>query len=122
MRRGGPSKNATACSIVRWESDMPQGENRSHQSTRHFRGPVSRRASRRGGGGGKRELVVSSISQTERARFRRRLRVVPYIRLSGQWLERLGFARGCRLEVTSGRKRIVLTVVEEDGWVPVRGR
>jgi hypothetical protein len=94
---------------------MPQRENGSRRSNRRFGGQTSRRASRRGGGGGKRELVVSLISQTARERFGRRLRVVPYIRLSGQWLERLGFAHGCRLEVTSGQKRIVLTVVEEDG-------
>jgi hypothetical protein len=62
------------------------------------------------------------ISQTVRERLGRGLRVVPYIRLSGRWLERLGFSYGCRLEVTSRQKRIVLTVVEDDGAVPARGR
>lgn len=76
-----------------------------------------RRPSRRGGKGGKRELLVTS-RRAERG-SRRRIGVVPYIRMSGQWLERLGFRRGDRVEITTEHERIVLTVRREDGELPV---
>lgn len=39
---------------------------------------------------------------------------VPAIRISGQWLESLGFATGTRFEVVAEQGRMVL-VVREDG-------
>jgi hypothetical protein len=78
-----------------------------------FRMPEYRRPSRRGGGGGKRELVVTAMHR-ESGGLRRRQTVVPFIRMSGVWLEELGFDRGDRIEVTAERKRLVLTVVRDD--------
>ncbi|HEV7427155.1 MAG TPA: SymE family type I addiction module toxin [Thermoanaerobaculia bacterium] len=72
-----------------------------------------RRPSRRGGGGGKRELVVTSMYR-ESGGFRRRQTVVPFIRMSGAWLEQLGFDRGDRIEVTAEHERLVLTVVRDE--------
>ena len=46
---------------------------------------------------------------------RRRQQIVPYIRLSGAWLQGLGFRRGARTEITEERERLVLTVVREAG-------
>ena len=48
-----------------------------------------------------------------RGTYRRRQQVVPYIRLSGAWLQHLGFRRGARIEITEERGRLVLTVVRE---------
>lgn len=76
-----------------------------------------RRPSRRGGNGGKRELLVTS--RRADCGSRRRVGVVPYIRMSGQWLERLGFCRGDRVEITMEHERLVLTVLREDGELPV---
>jgi hypothetical protein len=50
----------------------------------------------------------------ENGGYRRRSKVVPYIRMSGVWLQRLGFRRGDRIEVTAEHERLVLTVVRED--------
>jgi hypothetical protein len=75
--------------------------------------PEYRRPSRRGGGGGKRELVVTSMHR-ESGTYRRRQTVVPFIRMSGAWLEQLGFDRGDRIEVTAERERLVLTVVRDE--------
>jgi len=46
--------------------------------------------------------------------YRRRQTVVPFIRMSGVWLQQLGFDRGHRIEVTAEHERIVLTVIAED--------
>jgi hypothetical protein len=35
---------------------------------------------------------------------------VPYLRLSGRWLERLGFARGYRVVVAEERGKLTLTI------------
>lgn len=75
--------------------------------------PIYRRSSRRGGNGGKRELVVTSLSRGEGGRRRREQRV-PYIRMSGLWLQRLGFRNGHRLEITEERHRIVLAIVPDE--------
>lgn len=75
--------------------------------------PEYRRPSRRGGGDGKRELVVAAMYR-ESGSFRRRQTVVPFIRMSGLWLQQLGFDRGDRIEVTAERKRLVLTVVRDE--------
>ena len=39
---------------------------------------------------------------------------VPYLRLSGRWLERLGFAAGCRVVVTEECGRLTLEIARED--------
>jgi hypothetical protein len=75
--------------------------------------PEYRRPSKRGGNGGKRELVVTSMHR-ESGTYRRRQTVVPFIRMSGVWLEQLGFDRGDRIEVTAERERLVLTVVRDE--------
>lgn len=49
----------------------------------------------------------------ENGGYRRRHKVVPYIRMSGVWLQRLGFRRGDRIEVTAEHERLVLTVVRD---------
>lgn len=79
--------------------------------------PVDRRPSRRGGNGSKREVLVTSLFRV-RGTYRRRQQVVPYIRLSGAWLQRLGFRRGARIEITEERGRLLLTVVREAGALP----
>jgi hypothetical protein len=75
--------------------------------------PEYRRPSRRGGNGGKRKLVVAAMYR-ESGGYRRRQTVVPFIRMSGAWLQQLGFDRGDRIEVTAERERLVLTVVREE--------
>lgn len=72
-----------------------------------------RRRSRRGGAGGRRELLVASIIRAD-GPYRYRRQIVPYIRMSGQWLERLGFRSGDRIEITEERERLVLTVRRDD--------
>jgi len=85
----------------------------SQAAGRPFASPEYRRPSRRGGGGGKRELVVAAMYR-ESAGYRRRQTVVPFIRMSGVWLQQLGFDRGDRIEVTAERERLVLTVVRDE--------
>lgn len=51
-----------------------------------------------------RQIRVSSL-------FRRNSRV-PYVRLCGHWLARLGFARGAAMLVTTAPGRIVLEPLE----------
>src|SRR5690242_9740809 len=80
--------------------------------------PAYRRPSRRGGNGRKRQLLVASICRADGA-YRYREQVVPYIRMSGQWLERLGFRRGDRIEITEEPERLVLTVLHEEGELPI---
>ncbi|MGA8809134.1 MAG: SymE family type I addiction module toxin [Thermoanaerobaculia bacterium] len=72
-----------------------------------------RRPSRRGGRDGKRELVVAAMYR-ESSGYHRRQTVVPFIRMSGLWLQQLGFDRGDRIEVTAERERLVLTVVRDE--------
>jgi hypothetical protein len=80
--------------------------------------PVYRRPSRRGGNGGKREIIVTSLSRGHDYHRRREQRV-PYIRMSGVWLQRLGIQRGHRIEITAERQRLVLTVVPDDVELPI---
>jgi len=80
--------------------------------------PAYRRPSRRGGNGSKREVIVTSLFRVY-GTYRRRQQIVPYIRLSGAWLQRLGFRRGARIEITEERERIVLTVVCEACALPI---
>lgn len=86
--------------------------------TEIFELPVYRRPSRRGGHGGKREIIVTSLSRAQGERRHRQQRV-PYIRMSGLWLQRLGFHNGHRIEITEERQRIVLTVVSDEPELPI---
>jgi hypothetical protein len=54
-----------------------------------------------------------------RGTYHRRQQIVPYIRLFGAGLQRLGFRRGARIEITEERERLVLTVVREVGALPI---
>lgn len=67
--------------------------------------PINRQPSKRGGRGSAREFTV--VERLIDARDR-----VPLIRMSGQWLQRLGFAKGERIVVTAERNRLVLTIAE----------
>jgi hypothetical protein len=80
---------------------------------RSFAMPEDRRPSRRGGRGGKPELVVAAMYR-ESGGYRRRQTVVPFIRMSGVWLQQIGFERGDRIEVTAERERLALTVVRDE--------
>ena len=80
---------------------------------RPFDIPEDRRPSRRGGRDGKRELVVAAMYR-ESSGYHRKKTVVPFIRMSGLWLQQLGFDRGDRIEVTAERERLVLTVVRDE--------
>ena len=86
---------------------------------RQFVLPVYRRPSKRGGAGGRRELLVSCILRTPPPGSFWRERLVPYIRMSGMWLEQLGFKYGARIEVTGEHGRLVLTVVRDEGALPI---
>ncbi|SRR6266542_2417898 len=85
---------------------------------RDFVVPAYRRRSRRGGHGEKRELTVTSLFRVH-GTYRRYQQVVPYIRMSGAWLRRLGFRCGARIEITEERDRLVLTVARPDRELPV---
>lgn len=56
-------------------------------------------------------ITVSSIWRTSFSR-RRRNEKVAALRLSGEWLEQLGFKEGTKVVVTAERRRLVLTVEE----------
>src|SRR2546423_3383593 len=58
--------------------------------------------------GGSRHLTFSRAGHISASSAGR-----PYIRLSGAWLQRLGFRRGARIEITEERGRLLLTVVRE---------
>ncbi|HYI07597.1 MAG TPA: SymE family type I addiction module toxin [Thermoanaerobaculia bacterium] len=71
------------------------------------------RASFRGGRGKSREVSVTSLYRAAQA-IGAKGEPVPYLRLSGRWLERLGFASGCRVVVTEERGKLTLTIVRTD--------
>ena len=71
----------------------------------------------RRGEDGKREITVASLLRGHDYRRRGDQRV-PYIRMSGVWLERLRFQRGHRVEITAERQRLILTVVAADSELP----
>lgn len=79
------------------------------------------RASFRGGRGKARELTVTSLYRAA-VREGEKDGIVPYLRISGRWLEELGFARGSRVVVAGERGKLTLTVagMEDDampeGW------
>jgi hypothetical protein len=45
--------------------------------------------------------------------------VIPYVRLRGRWLDKLGFDVGSRLKIEAEHGRITLTVIERPVPVPV---
>jgi hypothetical protein len=69
------------------------------------------RPSRRGSADGARELTVTTLRRTSSG-YVRRDEAVPFLRLSGRWLEQLGFARGCRVLVAAEQRKLVITVSE----------
>lgn len=99
--------------MVKSKIEATVSREKSQTGSRPFGVPDYRRPSRRGGGGGKRELVVAAVYR-ESSGYRRRQTVVPLIRMSGVWLQQLGFDRGDRIEVTAERERLVLTVVRDE--------
>lgn len=46
---------------------------------------------------------------------------VPYIKLQGKWIERLGFKYGSRFEVLESAGEIIIRLVKEDGKNHVKG-
>ncbi|HBO3969124.1 SymE family type I addiction module toxin [Pseudomonas aeruginosa] len=56
------------------------------------------------------QLYESRHSDWER---RGKPRQIPYLRLSGDWLEAAGFGVGCKVSVRVMRRRIVMQVVED---------
>jgi hypothetical protein len=78
------------------------------QSSEH-REPLA--PSRRGGKGGPRELSITTLWRAC-ANPRAGGKPVPYVRLSGRWLERFGFARGSRVVVAAEQGRLVLTLAD----------
>jgi hypothetical protein len=68
----------------------------------------------RGGRGKPREVSATSLFRPAEA-IGARGGAVPYLRLSGRWLERLGFARGCRVVVAEERGKLTLTVDQHGG-------
>jgi hypothetical protein len=78
---------------------------------RDFETQPHRLASKRNAGG--RELSVSRLVRCS-GRFRRREQIVPYIRMSGKWLQRLGFSFGSRIHVTEELGRVTLTIVADE--------
>jgi hypothetical protein len=70
--------------------------------------------SRRGGMNGLRELTVTTLHRAS-ARRGGREEPVPYLRISGRWLEQYGLTRGCRVVVSGGPGKLVLTVAAATG-------
>ncbi|HEX8410723.1 MAG TPA: SymE family type I addiction module toxin [Thermoanaerobaculia bacterium] len=75
--------------------------------------------SRRGGMDGLRELTVTTLHRASTSRGGRD-EPVPYLRLSGRWLERYGLTRGCRVVVTGEPGKLVLTVAAPAGTPSAR--
>lgn len=67
--------------------------------------------SRRGGKGGPRELSITALWRAS-ANARAGGEHVPYVRISGRWLEQFGFARGSRIVVTAEEGRLLLTLTD----------
>jgi toxic protein SymE len=75
--------------------------------------------SRRGGKGGPRELSITTLWRAS-ANARAGGEHVPYVRISGRWLEQFGFARGCRVVVSGGPGKLVLSVAAAVDAPPAR--
>ena len=67
------------------------------------------RASSRGGAGKPRELSITTLYRAT-TRTRTGETPVPYLRLSGHWLEQHGFTPGSRITVTAETGKLVLTI------------
>jgi toxic protein SymE len=67
------------------------------------------RASSRGGAGKPRELSITTLFRPSN-RTRTGETPVPYLRLSGRWLEQHGFTPGSRITVTAENGKLVLTI------------
>jgi hypothetical protein len=67
------------------------------------------RPSRRGGKGRPRELSITTLFRASQ-RARSGETPVPYLRISGRWLEQYGLTRGSRVVVSGEPGRLVLTV------------
>lgn len=67
--------------------------------------------SRRGAKGGPRELSITTLWRAD-PNARSGEKPVPYVRISGGWLERFGFARGSRVVIAAEQGRLVLTVTD----------
>ncbi len=65
--------------------------------------------SRRGGKGGSRELSITTLIRASQ-RARSGETPVPYLRISGRWLEQYGLTRGSRVVVSGEPGKLVLTV------------
>jgi hypothetical protein len=89
---------------------------KAQSSGRSFGVPEYQRPSRRGGNGRKRELVVAAIYRGSSG-YRPHFKIVPYIRMSGVWLQQLGFRRGDRIEINAEHERLVLTVVRDSDLI-----
>jgi hypothetical protein len=61
-----------------------------------------------------RTLTVSMLLR-QRSSSRSRHDRVPFLRVSGQWLEQCGFAIGARYYVTVAQGKLMLTLAESDG-------
>lgn len=75
--------------------------------------------SRRGGMNGLRELTVTTLHRA--ARHGGRDEAVPYLRLSGRWLEQYGLTCGCRVVVSGEPGQLILTVDVAVGPSSTRG-
>jgi len=71
--------------------------------------PAPYRASHRGGASKPRELSITALFRPS-TRTRSRETPVPYLRLSGHWLEQHGFTPGSRITVTAETGKLVLTI------------
>lgn len=67
------------------------------------------RASYRGGAGKPRELSITTLFRAT-TRTRSDETSVPYLRLSGRWIEQHGFTPGSRVTVTAENGKLVLTI------------
>jgi|GEM_PF-1281334 len=65
----------------------------------------------------KKDIRTLTVSMLLRQRSSRRSGHdrVPFLRVSGQWLDQCGFAIGTRYYVTVAQGRLMLTLVEPDG-------
>ena len=76
--------------------------------------------SRRGGKGGPRELSITTLFRASQ-RARSGEAPVPYLRISGRWLERYGLTRGSRVVVSGEPGKLVLTVTAAADPASARG-
>jgi hypothetical protein len=75
--------------------------------------PIYHPPSRRGAHGAPRELTMTSMHRPA-SDAHPRGEIVPYLRLCGQWLQRIGFKHGDRVVVSAEQKRLVITIAAEE--------